>query len=348
LISYYSRLLSGYDFDIYNWLDTNLLLATCPSRYCTDWRDLARYELVIVEEFPAPKILCRKTEPAHKLLTRILDSGRDLVYFGTPSGNELLDLSSDVDTIIYESNSFEARYFDLDSAFLKSWDRNYRTFNAVDSLAGFNGAVPATDELPQLFLDSTNNRLKREIQELFIVENDLPHTPTFRSNQDAEVLYLYHSRYPNTSELQGMPCGLLSRSESSKAYVFSFHLWAMEETAARQLIDYIMEHRTDDSSNNSPLLPTSVRLYQNFPNPFNLVTKISFDLPPNLSRVTLEIYNILGQRVRTLLDEIRPAGSYTVAWNSRNDHGETVASGIYFYLLKAGDMTIAKKMVLLK
>jgi hypothetical protein len=88
LVNYYTRLLEGYQFDIYNWRDTNLILANCPSGYCTDWLDLARYEVILVEEFPAPRILSRETEPVHKFLTRLLDSGRDVVYFGTPPGQE--------------------------------------------------------------------------------------------------------------------------------------------------------------------------------------------------------------------------------------------------------------------
>lgn len=348
LIAYYGRLLSGYEFDIYNWADTNLGSLNCPSGYCTDWLDLARYEVVIVEEFPSPKILSRVTEPVHKLLTRVLDSGRDLVYFGIPPGDEQINLSSYVDTILYDSSSFEARYFNLESTFLKSWMRNYDAFDAVDSLAGFNGAVPVENELPQLPLDTANNRLKPLISQLFSIGNVLPLTPAFSPTQQAEILYLYNSRYPNTSELQGMPCGVLSQHESSKAYIFSFHLWAMEETTARQLIDYIMEHRADDDPNdNPPLLPESVCLYQNYPNPFNATTKILFDLPRE-SRVTLEIYNILGQRVHTLLDETKSAGSYTIEWNSRDNSGRTVASGIYFYLLKTEDETVTKKMVLLK
>jgi hypothetical protein len=235
----------------------------------------------------------------------------------------------------------------LESTFLKSWNANYGTPGAVDSLAGFAGAVPVVEELPHISIDTVNNRLKPFIQQLFTIDGVLPLTPVFVPNQETELLYRYNSRYQGTSELHEMSCGVLSRNHSAKAYVFSFHLWAMEETAARQLIDYIMERRSKDTSNIPPLLPVSIHLNQNYPNPFNASTKISFDLPDR-SEVTLEVYNILGQRVRMLLDEPKSAGSSTVVWDSRDNSGRTVASGIYFYRLEVGDQTITKKMVLLK
>ena len=63
---------------------------------------------------------------------------------------------------------------------------------------------------------------------------------------------------------------------------------------------------------------------------------------------TLKIYNVLGEVVRTLVNEPKWAGSYSVQWDGKNDKGEQLGSGVYFYELKVGDYTSAKKMVLLK
>jgi len=349
MIDFYNRTLTGYEFDIYNWRDSNLLSSNCGTGYCTDWRDLARYKVVIVEEFPSPRILTPKTEPVHKLLTRILDSGHDLAYFGTPPGHEEIHLMSYDDTVLYDPGSFESYYFGLESTYLKTWKNNYNVYNAVDSLAGFNRAIPVDEGLPYLPLDSnTSHRLRTFFRQLFVTDSVLPLTGAFRPNQRAEVLYRYGSLYPNTSELDGKPCGLMNQHSIGKAYAFSFHLWAIDETAARELIDYIMEHRSEDQPNdNPPLLPTSLYLYQNYPNPFNSGTRISFDLS-NPAQVTLEIYNILGQQVNTLLNQSRPAGSYTIDWDGRDSQGRFVASGIYFYRLKADNKTDAKKMIFLK
>ncbi len=64
--------------------------------------------------------------------------------------------------------------------------------------------------------------------------------------------------------------------------------------------------------------------------------------------MNLAIYNILGQKIRTLIDQKEPAGNYSVQWDSRDEKGRVVAGGVYFYILNAGDFASSKKMVLLK
>jgi hypothetical protein len=90
------------------------------------------------------------------------------------------------------------------------------------------------------------------------------------------------------------------------------------------------------------------RLGQNYPNPFNPTTTIAFTVRER-SRVSLRIYNVAGQLVRTLVDDVRAAGvSHTVDWDGRNARGRSVASGVYFYRLVTKDATMTRKMVLLK
>ena len=93
--------------------------------------------------------------------------------------------------------------------------------------------------------------------------------------------------------------------------------------------------------------PVVVNLRQNVPNPFNPTTLISFDLPAPAS-VTLTIYNILGQEVRRLLDEVRPPGRHAVSWHGLNDRGRAVASGLYIYQLRTGSALLTRKMLLLR
>lgn len=94
-------------------------------------------------------------------------------------------------------------------------------------------------------------------------------------------------------------------------------------------------------------LPEGLGLSQNYPNPFNPSTEIQFTLASAQS-VSLRVYNLLGQEVRTLVDEARAAGTYTVVWDSRDNNGDAVASGIYFYRMEAGDLVDVRKMSLLK
>jgi hypothetical protein len=88
--------------------------------------------------------------------------------------------------------------------------------------------------------------------------------------------------------------------------------------------------------------PQGFELSQNYPNPFNPITQINYTLPRD-GHVRLEIYNLLGQKVGTLVDEYQQAGQKTVNWEAKD-----LSSGIYFYKLTAGDFTATKKMVLTK
>lgn len=94
-------------------------------------------------------------------------------------------------------------------------------------------------------------------------------------------------------------------------------------------------------------LPSDCHLAQNHPNPFNPTTTIQFDLPVS-SHVRLDIHDVLGRRVRTLVSDTRSAGSHSVKWDGKDRLGTPVASGVYFYHLVANDFVATKKMVLVK
>lgn len=89
-------------------------------------------------------------------------------------------------------------------------------------------------------------------------------------------------------------------------------------------------------------------LHNNYPNPFNPETTISFSLSEASSFVTLDIFNVKGQQVRTLVNEQLSAGFYTRVWDGKNDVGRTVTSGIYFYKMQNADYTNTRRMILLK
>jgi hypothetical protein len=94
-------------------------------------------------------------------------------------------------------------------------------------------------------------------------------------------------------------------------------------------------------------VPDATFLSQNWPNPFNPVTNIGFGIKEQ-AHVSLRIYDAAGRVVTTLIDESRPAGQYEVAWNGTEASGGAVASGVYFYRLKAGPFEETKKMILLR
>ena len=94
--------------------------------------------------------------------------------------------------------------------------------------------------------------------------------------------------------------------------------------------------------NEQPIIPTENKLYDNYPNPFNPSTIIKYSLKDD-GKVTLKIYNSLGEEVRTLVNEIKPAGNYEVEFNASN-----LPSGVYIYSIQSGEFVSSKKMILLK
>ena len=94
-------------------------------------------------------------------------------------------------------------------------------------------------------------------------------------------------------------------------------------------------------------LPTAFNLEQNHPNPFNPTTTIRFDLPRS-GQVRLEVFNIVGQKVRTLADGFLSAGNHAVVWDGRSEDGHTLASGVYLYRLVGDGFTRTRQMILVK
>jgi hypothetical protein len=95
-------------------------------------------------------------------------------------------------------------------------------------------------------------------------------------------------------------------------------------------------------------LPISFRVAQNYPNPFNPTTTIEFSFGPRAKNVRLDVFNILGQNVTTLINDFLPPGQHQVEWNSSDHNGQKVASGVYLYKLQVGQESQTKKMLLLK
>jgi hypothetical protein len=112
----------------------------------------------------------------------------------------------------------------------------------------------------------------------------------------------------------------------------------------RHVYVYVIAGIFDDESSG---VPVDYGLLHNYPNPFNANTVIEYSLAHD-GHVDIVISNILGQTVRTLAEGHQPAGRYTMAWDGHDEHGNTVASGIYFLRVRTADISQVRKMVLLK
>ena len=114
-----------------------------------------------------------------------------------------------------------------------------------------------------------------------------------------------------------------------------------------QPVNAVIDHITDVDTEQSGALPTEFALSQNYPNPFNPVTTIEFSLPV-ASDVVIVVYNVAGQVVKTLANNVISAGYHSIEWNSTDESGNSVASGIYLYRLTADGFVQSRKMLLLK
>lgn len=131
----------------------------------------------------------------------------------------------------------------------------------------------------------------------------------------------------------GLPVGLDIKQSMVEAYYESDE-------------DSLSKHSSEDLVS-AELTPKRFELKQNYPNPFNPTTPITLSLPEDVA-VNLQIYDITGRKVRSLVNEQLPAGVHQIAWDGRNDDGAQVSSGVYIYRVQAGKFTQNRKMVLMR
>jgi hypothetical protein len=142
---------------------------------------------------------------------------------------------------------------------------------------------------------------------------------------------------------QKIPLQLLLRAKKKleeEKVTITYDLYSQD---ARLISHQVMEQ----SFNWRPAVPEQFDLSQNYPNPFNPSTKIDYQLTKDIP-VTIKVYNILGQEVKTLVNQLQKAGYYTIEWNGTNNSGSTVSSGVYFLRLRTQGFVSTKKMMMLR
>lgn len=131
----------------------------------------------------------------------------------------------------------------------------------------------------------------------------------------------------------------------------AYGLFVDDATAASDhlplVADFVLTDPTAIVTSGDENLPEAIRLFQNYPNPFNPRTTIEFELPA-ASVVTLEIFDIIGRHVKTLHAASLPIGHHKFMWNATDAAGRPVASGVYYYRLRAGDFVQTRKMLLVR
>ena len=359
VINYYNDILSDYMVNYFILSDSaqgyvcddSGCRNVCLNKECFSWASFAPYKCVIIDENMLKPIISRYDfiVPFDKILTDYIRSGGFVVYFGN-FADAIMPYGLDTLTRHFQPGSKEYELFGLDSVLLNGVGLHFNGLigGGRDTIGGFIGATAAITPFEQLTVDTTYDWWNFAAQHMtFWPYATPPQTATMYPRAGAETVYWYDALSPQTSLFDGLPCGVRFSAYGQWHYSFGFHPWYLPKVQSAALFDVILNNQPTDVDDPIDPLPTRMVLHQNFPNPFNLSTTIALTLPHS-GDVTLDIYNILGQRVCRLVDEFKTVGNHVIQWHGRDDRGDEVASGIYFYRLNWDNKPQTRKMLLIK
>ena len=233
------------------------------------------------------------------------------------------------------------------------WDAVYNScFTPMDTNWEFVGAKSELAEYPNLAIDTSRVNRSIDPSHHIPLHGKLPGIGYIIPRDWREAIYTFHSAYSDTSSLEGMPVAIRHFGSDHQVIFFGFPLYFIQEDQATELLhqalaDLGMYPSSVTNEEVQENIPTSFSLKQNYPNPFNPETIIEYELP-QACEVEITIYNILGEKVRTLVKEIQKPGQQRVRWDGRNEKGKDVSSGIYLYRIRTLEFSQTKKMVLLR
>jgi len=203
--------------------------------------------------------------------------------------------------------------------------------------------------------------------EIFITNDNLDQTLTFQweEAQDVDndqVIYKFEVSSGNLSIIAFADTGATSVTVTYQELVDAMNVGGVEQVSGDWTI-LATDGQDTTAASNGPRnltvdattvkvademnLPQQFTLEQNYPNPFNPTTTIRYSIP-EAAHVSIKVYNILGERIATLLKKQQSAGRYSVVWNGQNEQGRKVSTGIYFYRIEANNYSAMKKMVIAK
>ena len=163
-------------------------------------------------------------------------------------------------------------------------------------------------------------------------------------------IYLYVATNNTINRINSNGNFELVQSGSLKIIDIEFDLAGnlfLYDNEAKKLTSININSLVQISNNTKPQLPHSISLFQNYPNPFNPTTNIRYEIP-TASYIEMNVYNSLGEKIRTLVNKQQPAGKYEIIWNGKDDWRNPVESGLYIYQLNAGQFHQSRKMILMK
>ena len=135
-------------------------------------------------------------------------------------------------------------------------------------------------------------------------------------------------------------------SQEEAGFTYYVHASDEEYTVASDVGEFVLS-RAAFGAVDGYAIPDKFALRQNYPNPINPITTLRYDLPEQ-THVNITVYEMLGRKVRTILNQQQDPGYKSIIWDATNDYGKSVSAGIYLYQIQAGEYMQTKKMVLLK
>ncbi len=235
---------------------------------------------------------------------------------------------------------FKVEFMDADGNWVEGPLMPSRTNHTQEMIA--SGLPVGTDQAEIKMRISWEGGYFTDVIQQYIPSTDTPVTKTLSVKNHSLISESNPSK--NSADFDNSEPLVLVNGD---IFEFSFKTDGVGSGITRDYIIQAVGRYIPDYSVFGNLIPTEFQLYSNYPNPFNPTTNIDFYLP-QASDVKLDIYNILGQRVTRLIEGKVDAGMNTITWNSTDQNGNQVASGVYFYKLSVGDKSKSKRMVLVK
>lgn len=285
----------------------------------------------------------------------------DVAAQGKPPLNELAKYSSviwhtdDLMNYPFQNDLYNIKSYLLagGNLLLSAWKMLY-ALGANFNCYYLNFANPVTNDNPD-FIGAVGQNGFPDIAidpakiPLPIWNNALQSVVKFDPINSAQAIYLYDSQIDDP-DWENMVCAQ-KFSGDFKLYVFGFPLYYMEQSAAAEIVELVLQDFGEATSAFEPEIPpqsTEISNLTIFPNPFNPSTTITFSVAQSPSTVEIEIYNLKGQKVKTLLNSPSQSHTISIVWDGTDQYSKPASSGIYFARLKSGTAKARCKMLLIK
>lgn len=320
ITQFYNQILSGYSPDIFPLWQTNRLKLA----------DIGAYSTVVWHKNNTS--VYPYSSQTVTAIQQYLDAGGNILFSMYFPGRMLGHTDG------YPQNYYEGSYVN-----------DYLKIDYIDlhQSSRFIRAQSIYDNYPPLNIDQSKTPAG--------LNHHIINIESIQSNLSGTDIYSYHSDYPTGSpeaSMHGLPVGTEYIGEDYKVILLSFPLYYIEPEDASSFINYVMTEKFNEplfaeEDETFPVSPSLYTLQANYPNPFNPETTIVFSIEKE-SDIKLTVYNLKGQRVKTLVNERREPGKYPVLWNGRDENEREVASGIYLYHLTTDFGQTTAKMLLIK